>query len=61
METVPRPDVVTCVSMLIKGVSEDALEDWINAQARVSMNVAYWQGVAGVNALVWWTLGCLEC
>ena len=46
----PRPDVLTRVFMLYKGVTEDCLHSqWPNAIARSTEDVSLWKDVVGVN------------
>jgi len=55
LDIVPRPDIVTRVFMLFKGITDDDLPNWENARARVatggvrSSSVAWWKDVVGVD------------
>ncbi|KAF7965700.1 hypothetical protein HWV62_42215 [Athelia sp. TMB] len=50
LEVTPRPDVITRVFMLFKGLSEDVLNEWTGARARADEDVVKWQGIVGVDA-----------
>ncbi|KAG1812599.1 uncharacterized protein BJ212DRAFT_1276757 [Suillus subaureus] len=45
----PQPDVVTRVFMLFRGISEEHLANWINAQMSAERDVAWWVDVVGVD------------
>ncbi|KAG1749577.1 hypothetical protein EDD22DRAFT_958005 [Suillus occidentalis] len=45
----PQPDVVTRVSMLFKGIRQEHLGDWTNAQMQAEKDVAWWVDVVGVD------------
>jgi hypothetical protein len=51
LDIVPKPDVVTRVFMLFKGVKEECIKDeWPNAVACVDKAVLWWRDVVGVEA-----------
>ncbi|TDL18885.1 hypothetical protein BD410DRAFT_792662 [Rickenella mellea] len=45
----PRPDIVTRVFMLFKGIPVDDLLNWSSAIARADEDVRVWQGIVGVD------------
>ncbi|KAG1742153.1 hypothetical protein EDB19DRAFT_1907619 [Suillus lakei] len=45
----PQPDVVTRVFMLFRGISEEHLENWSNAQMQAEKDVTWWVDVVGVD------------
>ncbi|KAK7440958.1 hypothetical protein VKT23_016735 [Stygiomarasmius scandens] len=49
LDIVPRPDVVTRVFMLFKGVSETNLSKWESASQRALEGVARWRDIVGVD------------
>jgi len=49
LEISPRPDVVTRVFMLFKGVREEQLASWSSAQIRAEKDVAWWADIVGVE------------
>ena len=50
LDVTPRPDVITRVFMLFKGLSEDMLDEWAGARARADEDVVKWQGIVGADA-----------
>jgi hypothetical protein len=49
LEISPRPDVVTRVFMLFKGVREEQLASWSGAQIRAEIDVVRWADIVGVE------------
>jgi hypothetical protein len=49
LEIVPRPDAVTRVFMLFKGVPEGRLAEWVNAIGRSTEDVKFWMQIVGVD------------
>jgi hypothetical protein len=50
MDVVPKPDVVTRVFMLFKGVEEECVEtEWSDAVMCAARDVRWWQSVVGVD------------
>jgi len=45
----PRPNIITHIFMLFKGVPEDQLVDWSGAQRRAMKDVDFWRNVVGVD------------
>ncbi|KAG1762000.1 hypothetical protein EDD22DRAFT_1050898 [Suillus occidentalis] len=45
----PQPDVVTRVCMLFKGIREEHLANWSNAQMQAERDVGWWVDVVGVD------------
>ncbi|KAG2037000.1 hypothetical protein BDR03DRAFT_920623 [Suillus americanus] len=45
----PQPDVVTRVFMLFRGIAEEHLAKWANAQMQAEEDVAWWVDVVGVD------------
>ncbi|KAG2152605.1 uncharacterized protein EDB93DRAFT_254693 [Suillus bovinus] len=45
----PQPDVVTRVCMLFKGIRQEHLANWANAQMRAEKDVDWWVDVVGVD------------
>ncbi|KIK33074.1 hypothetical protein CY34DRAFT_18617 [Suillus luteus UH-Slu-Lm8-n1] len=45
----PKPDVVTRVSMLFKGIPKEHLANWTNAQMQAERDVGWWVDVVGVD------------
>jgi len=50
MDINPKPDVVTRVFMLFKGLTEDRVKlEWPNAAACAEKDVGWWKDVVGVD------------
>jgi len=45
----PSPDIVTRIFMIFKGVDDLEIDQWVNAQAKASEDVASWVNVVGVD------------
>ncbi|KAJ3494323.1 hypothetical protein NLJ89_g10833 [Agrocybe chaxingu] len=49
LDVSPKPDVVTRVFMLFKGVDNHALDHWSVAKAKAAEDVNWWRNVVGVD------------
>lgn len=51
LDIIPKPDVITRVFMLFRGVGSHDLALWTEAEERVkTMNVDTWRSIVGINA-----------
>ena len=51
MEVTPRPDVVTRIFMVARGLGDEEAqhEEWVEATLRASQPVEIWQGIVGMS------------